>query len=80
MRIVYNRPMRDHGESHFINISYLDGPAKCRIRHRVRTAAPNGIPKKTATFVATTGYETSNSSVSLITLMKRTASGANKAI
>lgn len=82
MRIVYSNPMRDHGEmTRRKTRSYHSGPASLRIEKRVIIAAARGIPRKTATLVATIEYETSRAPSSpLMMLMKKMAIGAYRAI
>ena len=70
--------MSDHGANHFRKVfSYHSGLINFRSVRRVIIAAPRGIPRKTATLVATVSYETATVPFSrLITLIKRMASGA----
>ena len=82
MRIVYSKPIRDHGEmTRRKTRSYHSGPASLRIEKRVMMAAARGMPRKTATLVATIEYETSREPSSpLMMLMKKMAIGAYRAI
>jgi hypothetical protein len=60
MRMVYSRPIRDQGEMMRIKTrSYHSGPASLRREKRVIMAAARGMPRKTATLVATVEYDTS---------------------
>lgn len=52
--MVYSRPISDQGAIHFMNVSsYHVGLVSFRTANRVRMAAPSGMPKNTATLVAT---------------------------
>ena len=76
--MVKSSPINDHGAAHFKNIlPYHDWPAILRRVNRVRTAAARGMPRKTATLLATVEYEISSvPSSRLMTLIKKIASGA----
>lgn len=61
--------------------SYHSDPAILRREKRVMIAAPRGMPRKTATLVATVEYDTSREPSSpLITEIKNTDIGAYRAI
>ena len=52
--MVKRRPMSDHGAANFRKASsYHRGLVTLRSRKRVKMAAPRGIPRKTATDLAT---------------------------
>lgn len=69
--------MSDHGASHFRNVSsYHLGLVSARTPKRVIIAAPKGIPKNTATLVATVEYEVSTVEEPPITLRNKMLSGA----
>lgn len=72
------RPIRDHGAANLRNIwSYHLGLAIFRSANRVTIAVPRGIPRKTATLLATVEYPISSVPSSLLmTLMKSRARGA----
>ena len=72
------RPISDHGAANLRKISsYQRGLVILRNRKRVRIAAPRGIPRKTATDLATVEYEMSRVPSSReMTLMKSRARGA----
>ena len=56
--MVYSRPISDHGAIHFRIIwSYHVGLVSLRTANRVMMAAPKGMPRNTATLVATVEYE-----------------------
>ena len=76
--MVNRRPIRDHGFNHLRKmLSYRFGPKMYRSESRVMMAVPRGIPKKTATLVATVEYETLISEPEYpITLINNMASGA----
>lgn len=76
--MVNRSPIRDHGDSHLMNTSlYHLRPAILRIMYRVTIAAPRGIPRKTATLLATVEYSMDMvPSARLMTFMKRRARGA----
>ena len=80
--MVYSRPTSDHGETHFTKVwSYQVGPVRMRTANRVRMAAPKGMPRNTATLVATVVYEAVTVAEDVpIIRMKRMASGAYKTI
>lgn len=81
-RIVKRSPMRDHGLAHFKKmLSNQAGLKIARSVNRVTIAAPRGIPRNTATLLATTEYDIEISSLEwLMTLINRRASGAKRTI
>ena len=78
MRIVNKRPMRDQGAANFRNtLSYHLALVNLRSEKRVTIAAARGMPRNTATLLATVGYSMSKVPSSReMTFMKRRASGA----
>lgn len=70
--------MRDHGAANLRKTwSYHFALKSFRSENRVTMAAPSGIPRNTATLLATVEYWTSSAPLSrLMTLMKRMARGA----
>ena len=74
--------MSDQGASHFRKIwEYQAGPASQRTTRRVSIAAPRGMPRNTATLVATEEYDMASVVVSPPMIwMKKTASGAYSTI
>ena len=80
--MVYSRPISDHGVIHLKKAwSYHVGLISLRTANRVMMAAPNGIPRKAATLVATVEYEAFTVVEELpIIRMNRMASGAYRTI
>ena len=80
--MVYSRPISDYGAIHFRNVwSYHVGLVSLRTANRVTMAAPNGMPRNTATLVATVEYEVFMVvEESPIIRMNRMASGAYRII
>ena len=80
--MVYSRPISDHGAIHFKNVwSYHVRFVSLSTANRVMMAAPNGMPRNTATLVATVEYETFTAvEESPIIRTNRMASGAYRTI
>ena len=76
--MVYSRPIKDQGARYFKNVSsYHFELVNHLMANLVTIAAPSGIPRKTATLIATVEYEIEIAEVEpLMTRMKNTASGA----
>jgi len=75
--MVYSSPISDHGATHLRKVFSYHWTLMARIPKRVTIAAPSGIPRKTATLVATVWYETEVELLApLMTLTNRIASGA----
>lgn len=56
--MVYSRPISDHSVIHFRNVwSYHVALVSLRIANRAMMAAPNRMPRNTATLVAMVEYE-----------------------